>query len=191
MAVPGAGNQSVKDFLPHFPLIQMSKLYLRKIKASDKIFFSKWWRDEELIKLTSGILKPLSNKEVEEYFSALYKNKRNRHFIITLNQKAIGHISLVERKNNWHETQIIIGEKRYWGKGYGTKAIQSLIKRAKRFKISKIYLEVRPNNIRAINAYEKCGFYKIRIKKYSRNKFLPETLRMELKPLAYPCRGQP
>lgn len=158
----------------------MSKIYLRKIRASDKIFFSRWWRDEGILKLTSGIPKLLSDKEVDNYFSALCKNKKNRHFIITLNQKVIGHISLVGRKNNWHETQIIIGEKRYWGKSYGTKAIRLLIEKAKHFGISKIYLEVRPDNMRAINAYEKCGFRKIRMKKYFRNKYLPETLRMEL-----------
>lgn len=158
----------------------MSKIYLRKIKTSDKILFSEWWRNEELIKLTSGILKPLSDKEVEKYFSAFYKNKKDYHFIITLNQKAIGHISLIKRKNNWYETQIIIGEKRHWGKGYGTKAIQLLIKKVKRLIISKIYLEVRPDNMRAIKAYEKCGFHKIRIKKYLRNKYLPETLKMAL-----------
>lgn len=87
----------------------------------------------------------------------------------------------MKRKNGWYETQIIIGEKKYWNKNYGTKAIQLLIKKAKKLGILKIYLEVRPNNLRAIATYEKCGFKKSRIKKYPKNKYLPETLRMELK----------
>jgi RimJ/RimL family protein N-acetyltransferase len=86
----------------------------------------------------------------------------------------------LKRKDNWHETQIIIGEKEYWGRDYGTEAIRQLIKKAKSKEILKIYLEVRPDNIRAIRAYEKCGFQKAGLKKYPRNKYLPSTLRMEL-----------
>ncbi len=158
----------------------MEKILLRKIKLSDKRFFAKWWRDKELLKLTSGILRWISDKEVEKYFSAIFHNKKNYHFIIELNRNIIGHISLVKRKNNWHETQIIIGEKKYWDKSHGAEAIQLLIKKAKKLGISKIYLEVRSDNIRAIAAYEKCGFKKSGIKKYPKNKYLPETLRMEL-----------
>ncbi len=88
---------------------------------------------------------------------------------------------MTKRKNNWYETQIIIGEKEYWNKGYGTKAIQLLIKKAKNLGITKIYLEVRPDNIRAVRTYEKSGFQKIKIKKYPKNKFFRETLKMVLK----------
>lgn len=159
----------------------MSKIYLRKIKYNDKKYFAKWWRDKELLKLTSGILKSISDKEVDKYFHDILHSKRGCHFIIILNGKIIGHISLVKRKNNWYETQIVIGEKKYWGKGYGPEAIKLLIQKAKRLKISKIYLEVRPTNIRAIRAYENCGFHKVKTVLYPKNKYLPKTLRMELK----------
>lgn len=159
----------------------MNKILLRKIKLSDKRYFSKWWRDEKLAKLTSGILKPISDKEVKKYFSAMFANKQDYHFMILVRKKAIGHIALVKRVKSWYETQIIIGEKKYWNKGYGSEAIKILIKKTKNLKINKIYLEVRPNNIRAIKAYEKCGFKKVKIKKYPKNKFLPETLKMALK----------
>ena len=33
-----------------------------------------WWRDEELLKLTSGILKPISDKEVDGYFQKILGN---------------------------------------------------------------------------------------------------------------------
>ena len=133
-----------------------------------------------MLKLTSGVLRRISDEEVEKYFSAIFDVKENHHFIIELNQNVIGHSSLIKRKNGWHETQIIIGEKKYWDKNYGTSAIQLLIKKAKKLSISKIYLEVRPDNIRAITTYEKCGFKKSGIKKYPENKYLPETLVMKL-----------
>ena len=159
----------------------MIKISLRKIKLSDKRYFAKWWRDKELLKLTSGRLGRISNKEVDKYFQAILENKNDYNLIIILNKKIIGHISLVKRKNNWYETQIVIGEKKYLGKGYGIKAIQSIIKKAKNLKIPKIYLEVRPTNIRAVKVYEKCGFKKSGIKKYPKNRYLSETVIMKLK----------
>ncbi|MEK7549052.1 MAG: GNAT family N-acetyltransferase [Patescibacteria group bacterium] len=159
----------------------MNKIYLRKIKYSDKKYFARWWRNKELLKLTSGILQRVSDKEVDKYFQVILYGNDHYDFMVTLNKEVIGHISLVKRKDNWHETQIVIGEKKYWGKGYGSKAICILIKKAKRLWISKIYLEVRPSNIRAIRAYESCGFKKIKTILYPKNKHLPKTLRMELK----------
>jgi RimJ/RimL family protein N-acetyltransferase len=157
----------------------MERLSLRKIKLSDKIYFAKWWRDPILLKLTSGELKKISDKEVDKYFDAIYKTNNSLEFMIDLGQKTIGHISLVKRKNNWYEMQIVIGDKKYWNKGYGTKTILLLMQKAKRLKIHKIFLEVRLTNKRAIKAYENSGFVQKRIKKYPKNKNLPETLRME------------
>lgn len=159
----------------------MPKIALRKIKTTDKEYFACWWKDKDLLKLTSGILRRISDEEVDKYFQNILKNKKDRHFIITLNERTIGHISLAKRRNGWHETQIIIGYKKYWGKGYGSKAIELLIRKAKRLGISKIYLEVRPTNIRTIHVYEHCGFQKVKIIRYPKNKYLPKTLRMELR----------
>lgn len=157
------------------------EIILRKIELSDKKYFAKWWRDKDLLKLTSGVLKKISDKQIDKYFSQKIKSIDDFNFIITVNKKAIGHISLNKKKNNWYETQIIIGEKDYWGKGYGTKAIKQLIKEAKTKKISRIYLEVRPDNLRAIRSYKKCGFREIKIINYPKNKFLSKTLKMRLK----------
>lgn len=107
-------------------------------------------------------------------------NKRDHHVMILIGKKVIGHISLAKRPKEWHETQIVIGEKVYWNKGFGTQAIQMLLKKEKRLSGKDIYLEVRPTNIRAIKAYEQCGFRIIKLIKHSKNKHLSKTLRMEL-----------
>jgi len=159
----------------------MIKISLRKIKPSDKNYFAKWWRDKELLKLTSGVLKLISDKEVTKYFQAILDNKNDYNFMLIADREIVGHISLVKRRNDWHETQIVIGEKKYWGKGIGSRAINILIRKAKKNRISKIYLEVRPTNIRAILAYEQCRFKKVKTAKHPKNKYLPETLRMELR----------
>jgi RimJ/RimL family protein N-acetyltransferase len=157
----------------------MKKLSLRKLKITDQRYFKKWWNDMDLRKFTSGRPGLISDKKIDKYFSMM-KDKNDYHFMILLNQKVIGHVALMKKKNKWYETIIIIGEKECWNKGYGTEAIKQLIKKAKSKNISKIYLEVRPNNLRAIRAYEKCGFERKGLKKYPKNKYLPLTLRMEL-----------
>lgn len=159
----------------------MRRMSLRKIRASDEKYFFKWWRDKELLKVTSGMLRRITDKEVERYFSEILKEKNDRHYIIMVNRKVIGHISLKRRKNGWFETQIVIGERNHRGRGYGVKAIKLLTQKAKRLGINKTYLEVRPNNTKAIRAYENCGFLKVGIKKYPKNKYLPKTIIMILR----------
>lgn len=158
----------------------MEIVRLRKIKSSDKVYFAKWWRDKTLAKLTSGNLEHISDEQLDRGFSSMLHDSDDLSFIITVDAKPIGHIALTKQKNGWHETQIVIGEKAYWNKGYGTKAIQLLIKKGKQLEISKIFLEVRPDNARAIKAYEKVGFKSVGIKKYPNNPLLPETLKMVL-----------
>jgi K(+)-stimulated pyrophosphate-energized sodium pump len=75
--------------------------------------------------------------------------------------------------------KIVIGENKYRNKGYGTIAIKKIIDKAKKLSINKIFLEVRPNNKRAIKTYEKCDFVKTKIIRQNFNPNLPEILRME------------
>ncbi len=158
----------------------MDNLVLRKIEVSDKKYFSKWWRDQELVTLTSGASKPISDRQVDKYFLAMLASKQEYHFMVLAEKKVIGHVSLARRASHWQETQIVIGEKEYWDQGFGTRGVQLLLKKAKRLGMRKMYLEVRPTNARAIAAYAKCGFVAVGIKGYPKNKYLPETLRMEL-----------
>ena len=159
----------------------MSKVELRKIEFSDKQYFAKWWRDKELLSLTSGQMDIISDEKVDKYFKIILLNTSDIDYMIMVDDVTIGNISLAKRKNGWYETLIVIGDKQYRGKGYGPKAIKLIIDEANKYDITKIFLEVRPTNNRAIKAYEKCGFKSLGIEKYPNNKDLPETLRMELK----------
>lgn len=152
---------------------------LRLLQSGDIKHFAKWWRDKDLIALTSGAFDEISDAEVARYFETM-KSISDYHFMIEVDGETIGHVSLSKREGGWYETQIVIGEKNYLGKGYGSEAIKKVIEFAKNKNITKIYLEVRPDNLRAIKAYEKCGFVESRIVEYPQNKNLPKTLRMEL-----------
>ena len=158
----------------------MTNIRLRKIKKSDFAYFLKWWKDKELINLTSGFYEK-SDVILTRYFLDIFKNTKDHHYIILLGDKVIGHIALTHKGPDAFETQIIIGEKKFWGKGLGTEAIKKALKIAfSELGYSKAYLEVRPENIRAIKAYESCGFVKEGLKKYPKNKYQPITLKMVL-----------
>lgn len=156
----------------------MTKITLRLVNKSDIKYFSVWWRDSELARLTSGIIAPISDDKLNEYFLDILKNKNNHHFMIIVDSVTIGHVSLSKRQDDWYETQIVIGDHKYQGLGYGPRAIELLINEANKLHIDKIFLEVRATNTRAIKAYEKCGFIKDKMVQYPDNKYLPETLRM-------------
>ena len=157
-----------------------ANIKLRKIRRADLKYFLKWWRDKELIKLTSGITEK-STKLLAGYFLDLLNNGKDRHYLILLHHKAIGHLAIMHKNKDLFEINIVIGEKEYWGKGYDELAIKQALRLAfGRLKYKKAYLEVRPDNKRAIMAYEKCGFVKNGIKKYPRNKYQPVVFKMVL-----------
>ena len=153
---------------------------LRKIKKSDLEYFLRWWKDKNLIKLTSGFYEK-SDEVLTNYFLDIFKSTKDHHYIIQYGLKVIGHVALNHKSKDTFEIQIVIGEKKYWGKGLGSEAIKIAVKRAfEKLGYTKAYLEVRPDNSRAIKAYESCGFLKKGLKKYPKNKYQPAALKMVL-----------
>lgn len=54
---------------------------------------------------------------------------------------------------------IQIGERDYWGKGYGTDALRTLLRYAfDELNLQRVSLSVLEGNARAMRSYEKCGF---------------------------------
>jgi RimJ/RimL family protein N-acetyltransferase len=82
-------------------------------------------------------------------------------FAIEVDGKFIGQCALF----NFDETArtcelgITIGDKAYWGHGYGRESIMLLLDYAFRLRnFRKVWLRVNGNNERAIRAYRACGF---------------------------------
>lgn len=151
---------------------------LIKLKESDWQPFTKWWRDSELINLTSGNHSPMSDEEIQKQVNDMANDENSEHWLIDADSKIIGHININKIDEDSGELQIIVGEKEYWGKGIGGQAIDHVLNLAKN-KYSKFIIEVRPSNSRALNLYKKAGFIKTGIKKYPDNSNLSETVVME------------
>lgn len=159
----------------------MKNIKLRKIKKADLPYFLKWWKDKKLIERTSGIYEK-SDKILTGYFLKMLVSSKDYYYTIILNnKKIIGNVSLTRKSEIIFEIHIVIGEKKYRGKGYGILAIKRALQIAfSKLGYEKAYLEVRPENTRAIRAYEKCGFVKTGLKKYPKNKNQPITVKMIL-----------
>lgn len=125
------------------------------------------WNGDDEVQLFVDCNLPDNLSELERWF---YENVPNRHYQIfvieTIGGKVIGDMELDHI--NWNkqeaEIRIRIGDKESWGKGYGTEALQVMLKywfTEKKFK--RIYLRVYQFNHRAIRCYMKNGFKQIGI----------------------------
>ncbi len=77
--------------------------------------------------------------------------------------KAIGYVSIkgINRKEGRAEVGIAIIDKEYRGKGYGTEALKQAVDYAfNKLDLTSLGLTVFPSNKRAIQAYERVGFWR-------------------------------
>jgi RimJ/RimL family protein N-acetyltransferase len=155
-------------------------MQLRELIPDDIKYFGIWWHDSSLIALTSGNTQAVSDNQVQQYFDDMIRQKDALHRMIVVGGFTIGHISLQLQENDWWEIQIVLGDKASWGKGYGSQAIKLMLVLAAHHHIQRVYLEVRPENERAMAAYEKVGFRKVQLIEHADNPNQPQTWRMEI-----------
>lgn len=122
-----------------------------------------WLNDEEIKQLTQT---PNFTKEEQRiWYNELEKNPNYSVKGIKYDGKIIGVVGL--KKINLESKQAeyfgYIGEKEYWGKGLSSKIFTLIIKECREMGINYLYLNVIPENKRAIRAYEKAGFKQIEI----------------------------
>lgn len=138
---------------------------LRGYEKSDLDAVMKWVHDEEVTRFISAVVFPASSIEEERFIETVASGKdpSNKEFVIeTLSKrKYIGGIGL--HNINWLSRNarlgIVIGDKQYWGRGFGTDAVQVLLRLAfEKMGLHRVELVVFTFNERAIACYEKCGF---------------------------------
>ena len=96
-----------------------------------------------------------------EFFDELTKNKDNFGFAIEAAGTFIGDIGLynIDRLGGTAEVGIGIGDRNYWGKGYGREAMSLIVDYGFRLQnLRRIWLEVHATNERAIRSYAAVGF---------------------------------
>jgi RimJ/RimL family protein N-acetyltransferase len=123
-----------------------------------------WKTDPELTKLDAT---PPLDMTFPEYL-LLYKNElcmaapsMYEFSIETLSGEHIGNCAYynINKFKAEAEIGILLGNRRYWNKGYGTEAITSLLDHVfNKLKLKRVYLKSLDFNKRAQNCFIKCGF---------------------------------
>jgi RimJ/RimL family protein N-acetyltransferase len=145
-------------------MITGDKIKIRDKKLEDAINDYNWSRDPELSRLDAAqpLFMSLSNFISEFSAELRYPSLTRRRFAVdTFDGLHIGNCSYynIDLKRSEAEVGIMIGNRDYWNKGYGTDIINSLVSfvfQSANFK--KLYLKTLDWNFRAQNCFRKCGF---------------------------------
>lgn len=129
--------------------------------------FAKWMRDSEFVRLLdTDPARLLSVDKYKEWFEKdlVEQQKTDELFFLirTLEEDlTIGLIGLdgIQWVHGDAWVGIGLGEREYWGKGYGTDAMRILLRYAfEELNLHRLSLSVFKYNSRAIRSYEKVGF---------------------------------
>lgn len=108
-------------------------IYLRPLKRKDLTGnYSRWFNDQEVCKYNSHGYFPMQKQALEDYFKEISSSNKNLVLAIVSkkNDAHIGNIAL--QCINWiaknAEFAIIIGEKKYWGKGIAKEAADLILR---------------------------------------------------------------
>ena len=154
------------------PSIYSERLRLRAAERADIPMFVRWISDPEV---TEHLLLrlPMSLAEEEIWFENMISRPAPEHVYVieakftpeSLDTQAqwlpIGNtafISILEI-DRCAEIGIMLGEKSWWNKGYGTETMRAMLRHGfETLNLHRIWLQVYANNKRGIRAYEKAGF---------------------------------
>ncbi|MBN1979496.1 MAG: GNAT family N-acetyltransferase [Anaerolineae bacterium] len=147
-------------------MIPGEKVRLRPIERGDLPRFVAWFGDPE-VHHHLAIWLPFSLAQEERWFERHLEQIESQKAVLlaieTSEGEHIGNIGLhqIDWKNRHAELGIAIGEKAYWGQGYGTDAIRTLLRLCfLEMNLHRVTLRVDADNARGIRCYEKAGFQK-------------------------------
>lgn len=136
---------------------------LRPRLEEDSPLFLRWYADPEVLHWLHLSEGPVQSPEIERqrYEAAERDPTRITWIIEALDSVPIGSVSLIaiDELHRRAELGISIGEKTYWGRGYGTDAVRVALRFAfQGLGVRRVGLITDIDNDRGIRCYEKCGF---------------------------------
>jgi RimJ/RimL family protein N-acetyltransferase len=147
----------------YFKKLVGEKCYLSPIDINDVDKYTLWLNDLEVIKNLQASSMQIEVNSEKEFLCNLAK-EHNYGIIDIKTNELLGNLGLMDLNqiNSSAEIGIFIGNKEYWGKGYGTEALRLLIDYAYQYlNLNNIHLRVYEFNTRAIMSYKKVGFKEI------------------------------
>jgi len=141
-----------------------SKITLREKRLADARDDYAWETDPELAQLDAApILDIAFSRFSSDYANQLRHSPPTSHrfAVDTLDDKHIGNCSYhnISETNGEAELGIMIGNRDYWNKGYGTDVVSTLVNYVfRQTNLNRIYLKTLKSNTRAQKCFQKCGF---------------------------------
>ena len=150
--------------------ISGGKVILRPLEKKDLVRSLQWLTDPFVNKYLSQNFRDLTGEQEEKWFDYIQCSQQDMVFAILDRETGlhIGNCALdkIDKKKGSCGLGIVIGDKEYWDKGYGTDSVKALVDFALMdLRLFRIRLNVYTYNHRAINTYNKCGFKLIRVLK--------------------------
>lgn len=137
------------------------KTILRPLLESDIPLLQKWINDPDVRQFLKRIF-PAMEADEREWLERIHKNAdKGVALMIVVDGKAIGTMGLhgINWKDRFATTGAMIGEKSYWGKGYGTDAKMALLDYAfNTLGLRKIMSRVFAFNERSLAYSLHCGY---------------------------------
>ena len=145
-------------------MLRGDKATLRAVARDDLPRLCEFWNDLE-VELAGGgdPPRPTALERLQKAFDKEVSDppRDKTDFAIEANGILIGHCGLfnIDDTSRQAELGITIGDKDYWGSGYGREAVSLLLDYAFRLRnLHRVWLEVHAENERAVRAYRACGF---------------------------------
>ena len=145
-------------------MIYGERVRLRAIEREDIPRFVRWFNDPEVRRYLTSY-EPMSHAVEERWFEEHLARRNDIILAIEVREGDewihIGNIGLhrIDWKNRTATLGIVIGERGYWGRGYGTDAVRTMLRYAfDELGLNRVELETFSFNPRAIRCYEKAGF---------------------------------
>ena len=173
-------------------MIYGKRIRLRHVEREDLPRFVAWLNDPE-VRHGLAMYLPLSQVEEEQWFENVLKRERDEQPLVIEVEGQDGWTMIgnsgffnIDWRNRSAELGIVIGDKAYWNKGYGTEAMRLLLHHGfTTLNLHRICLRVYEENMRAIRAYEKAGFVhegRMRQAEFRDGKYLDVLLMSVLRP---------
>ena len=151
-----------KDKKKPIIFLKGNKVILRPLRKETDLEHTTRWINDPEVNVFLSFFMPMSHQEESEFFDNLPKRKEDIVFAIdTHDGEFIGLMGI--HRINWKDrtatTGAVIGEKKYWGKGYGTDAKMILLDYAfNTLNLRKICSSVIAYNKRSLQYNLHCGY---------------------------------
>lgn len=145
--------------------IDGEKIFLRQYEAKDIDIWYNWFNDAQVVRLMDQRRWPNTKEKQKRYLEVMTSSRTDMQLAVILrsNNRLVGTVGLhsIDAVNRNADISIIIGDKKYWGKGLAKEAVGLLIGHAfAMLNVHKLTAGFISGNVASQKLFESFGFKK-------------------------------